>query len=103
MSSTTQHQTTAIQPAHPGAAAYVKIAVILAILTMTEVAIWYIPALAGILTPALIILSIVKFTLVVMFYMHLKFDSRFFSGVFLAGLFVAVSIILTMIALYVNF
>jgi len=99
----TSHQTTAAEHGHPGAAEYVKIAVILSILTMTEVAIWYIPAFAAILTPALIILSIAKFTLVVMFYMHLKFDSRLFSGVFLWGLFVAISILLTMMALYVNF
>ena len=99
----TMHQTATVERAHPGAAAYVKIAVILSILTMTEVAIWYIHAFAAILTPALIILSIAKFTLVVMFYMHLKFDSRFFSGVFLWGLFVAISILLTMMALYAAF
>ncbi|HET9017343.1 MAG TPA: cytochrome C oxidase subunit IV family protein [Thermomicrobiaceae bacterium] len=102
MTSTT-HETTAIEPGHPGAAAYVKIAVILSILTMTEVAIWYIPAFAVILTPALILLSIAKFTLVVMFYMHLKFDSRFFSGVFLWGLFIAISILLSMMAIYTAF
>lgn len=89
--------------AHPGAQTYVKIAVVLSILTATEVAIWYIPALAGVLIPLLIILSICKFALVVMFYMHLKFDARLFSGIFLWGLFVGISIIIAMMAMYAAF
>ncbi len=41
------------------------------------------------LVPALLILSALKFTLVVMFYMHLKMDSRFFTFLFGGPLFLA--------------
>ncbi|MBX6341354.1 MAG: cytochrome C oxidase subunit IV family protein [Thermomicrobiaceae bacterium] len=81
-----------VEHAHPGASTYVKIAVILSIITITEVAIYYIHAVRPVLIPALIALSITKFALVVGYYMHLKFDARLLSGVFLWGLFVALSI-----------
>ena len=86
--------------AHPGAITYIKVAAILAILTITEVAVYYIPALLPVITPILIVLSIGKFVLVVAFYMHLKFDSRLFTGIFAWGMFVAIAIVLAMIALY---
>ena len=46
---------------------------------MIEVAIFYIPSLAPVLSPVLLILSTLKFALVAMFYMHLKFDHAWFS------------------------
>ncbi|MBX5443721.1 cytochrome C oxidase subunit IV family protein [Sphaerobacter sp.] len=91
---------TSVEHAHPGAITYVKVAAILAILTITEVSVYYIPALMTIITPVLIVLSIAKFLLVVAFYMHLKFDSRLFTGIFAWGMFVAIAIVLAMIALY---
>lgn len=89
--------------AHPGAATYVKIGVVLAIITVGEVALYYIPALAGILIPALIILSAAKFFLVVAYYMHLKFDDRIFTGFFVGGLAIATGTILALMALFENF
>lgn len=88
---------------HPDAALYVKIGVVLAIITVVEVAIYYIPALFGILIPALIIMSTVKFILVVGYYMHLKFDDRMFTGFFLGGLGIATGTILGLMALFENF
>lgn len=90
----------ASEHAHPGAAVYVKLAVILAIITLVEVATYYIEAFEPVLIPVLIILSIIKFALVVMYYMHLKFDSRLLTAIFSVGLFAGVSIVLAMIALY---
>jgi cytochrome c oxidase subunit 4 len=46
------------------------------------------------------VLSAFKFALVVMFYMHLKFDHRLFSGFFLFGLGAAGFIIVVFIALF---
>jgi cytochrome c oxidase subunit 4 len=77
---------------HPGAKEYVLIAAILAIITAIEVAIYYIPALRSVLPPILIVLSLTKFSMVAMFFMHLKFDSRFFSVVFVTGILVAVGV-----------
>ncbi len=70
---------------HPGEAQYIMIAAILAAITGAEVAIYYIKALKSILVPALVAFSIVKFVLVVAFFMHLRFDSRLFRRLFTAG------------------
>jgi cytochrome c oxidase subunit 4 len=85
---------------HPGARTYVAIGLILTIITAVEVAIFYIPALHGARVPLLLTLSATKFMLVIMFYMHLKFDSRLFSGVFLAPLLLAVTVGISLIILF---
>ena len=75
---------------HPGEAKYIKIALILAAITAVEVAFSYWEAVEGILAPSLILMSIVKFAIVVAYFMHLKFDSRLFRRLFIAGLALAV-------------
>jgi cytochrome c oxidase subunit 4 len=85
---------------HASPAFYWAIGGILTVITAVEVAIFYIPALGGILVPALLTLSAAKFLLVVMFFMHLKFDSRIFSGVFVAGLVLALFMTTALIVLY---
>jgi cytochrome c oxidase subunit 4 len=86
--------------AHPGPGAYVRIGVILFILTVMEVAVVYIQALAPVLLPILMVLMTVKFALVVLFFMHLKFDNRLFSTLFYAPLLIAVAIALALLALF---
>ena len=78
--------------AHPGAKAYVGIAVVLTVITAIEVAVFYVPAMKPMLVPTLLVLSALKFALVAMFYMHLKFDHRLFSSMFVLGFILAVSI-----------
>src|SRR5438105_6609308 len=85
---------------HPGAGTYVLIGVILTVITAVEVAVFYIPALHAAIAPILLTLSAVKFALVVMFYMHLKFDSRLFSSVFFAPMMLAVLVIVGLILLF---
>src|SRR4051812_40427314 len=87
---------------HPGELTYIKVAITLAIITMVEVAIWYIDWMQdkGLLVPSLLILSAVKFVAVVGYFMHLKFDDRRFTYMFGAGLAVAASIILALKALF---
>jgi len=87
---------------HPGEVTYIKVAVTLSIITMVEVAIWYIDWMhdTGLLVPTLLILSAIKFVAVVGFFMHLKFDDRRFTYMFGAGLAVAASIILALMALF---
>jgi len=72
----------AAEHAHPTAGVYLRVAAVLVILTVIEVGVFYVPAFHPVLVPTLLILSAVKFTLVVMFYMHLKMDSRFFTFLF---------------------
>lgn len=85
---------------HPGYMTYLVVAVVLTVITAAEVAIFYIPALAGVIVPLLLTLSAGKFILVVMFYMHLKMDSRIFTGVFLAPMLLAVFLVVALIVLF---
>jgi cytochrome c oxidase subunit 4 len=85
---------------HASPAFYWAIGGILTVITAVEVAIFYIPFLSGVLVPTLLALSAAKFLLVVLFFMHLKFDSKVFSGVFLAGMVLAVFMTTALIVLY---
>ncbi len=70
---------------------YLGVFIALVVLTATEVAVTYLPVPR---LPVLIPLSITKAVLVVLFYMHLKYDRRLFSGLFLIGVFGALSVII---------
>src|SRR2546430_17484452 len=64
---------------HLTAGVYLRVAAALVVLTVLEVGVFYVPAFHAVLVPTLLVLSAAKFSLVVMFYMHLKADSRFFT------------------------
>ncbi|MCA1692303.1 MAG: cytochrome C oxidase subunit IV family protein [Actinobacteria bacterium] len=66
-----------------------KVALVLAAITLGEVAVYYVESLEGLLVPILIAMSVVKFGLVVLWFMHLRFDSRLFRRLFLTGIFLA--------------
>lgn len=85
---------------HASIKTYVLIGVVLTIITAAEVAVFYIPALDSILAPLLIVMSLGKFLLVVMFYMHLKFDSKLFTTVFVLPLILAVAVVVSLILLF---
>jgi cytochrome c oxidase subunit 4 len=85
---------------HPTWRTYVVIGFILCVITAVEVAIFYIEALASLLVPLLLVLSAAKFVIVVLFYMHLRFDSKIFGRVFYAPLFLAILVVVGMIILF---
>jgi cytochrome c oxidase subunit 4 len=72
--------------AHPNELQYIKIAALLAVITLAEVAIYYIEAFEGILVPMLIVMSTVKFFFVVGYFMHLKFDDKRLTMIFSMGM-----------------
>jgi len=84
--------------AHPGPLEYIKIGVALAIITAVEVAVYYIGALKDVLVPILVVLSALKFSLVALWFMHLRFDNRLFSTFFVAGLMLAAAIFVVALA-----
>jgi cytochrome c oxidase subunit 4 len=96
--------------AHPTAGTYIKIAVVLFVLTALEVGAYEVartgePAglatiVAPTIVPLLIILSAIKFALVAMFYMHLKQDGPLLSGIFVFPIILAVGLALALIALF---
>ena len=95
-----QHSADAVHTGHPTPATYFKVAMALSILTAIEVGIFYVTQIGYAIIPVLAILSIGKFALVVLYYMHLKFDSKIFSGMFFFGMFVATGVIFALMALF---
>ncbi len=87
---------------HPGPKEYVRIAIILTIITLVEVVIYYIPALRGVLAPVLLALSFAKFSAVVGYFMHLRFDDKRFAMLFGAGLGLSVAVMLACFVLVVT-
>ena len=96
------HHAPVHEHAHPTAAKYIWIAVILTIITAIEVAIFYvIPANArALMMVTLAVLAIGKFALVVAYYMHLKFDAKLLTWLFVAGLAVATATITGLWAMF---
>ena len=95
--------------AHPKAAVYAKVGLVLFVLTALEVGLYEITygehagasasAIQPFFVPLLLLLSAFKFALVAMFYMHLKQDSRLFSGIFVFPLTIAAVIIIGLMVL----
>lgn len=77
---------------HPQPRQYVTVAIVLAVLTAVEVAIYYVEGVRAILVPVLIALAILKFVLVALWFMHLRFDSNIFKRLFVTGLVLALMV-----------
>ena len=84
---------------HASVKFYWMIGIILAVLTALEVAAFYME-LGSFEAPFLLILSAAKFALVVMFFMHLKFDHAVFTWLFMAGLVLATFMISALWVIY---
>ena len=74
---------------HATTRTYVIVAAILTAVTGLEFGVIYVRRLAPILLPLLLTLSAGKFALVAMFYMHLRYDSRILTFLFVAPLVLA--------------
>ncbi len=72
---------------------YLFVFIALAVFTLIETLVSYIQQ-AAIKFPTLVILSVIKAVLVLLYFMHLKFDSRIFSYLFIAGCVLAIPLIL---------
>ncbi len=77
---------------HPEPKQYVVVAVVLAVVTAAEVAIYYISALGDVIVPFLIAFALIKFILVALWFMHLRFDNRLFRRLFVTGIILALAI-----------
>ena len=87
---------------HPTWSTYWKVALILTIITAVEVSAYYIPAWENsrIYVPSMLIMSGAKFLIVVLFYMHLKYDHRLFRALFSGPLIIAAITIVTLMFLF---
>jgi len=84
------------EQAHATTGTYLRVAAILVMITLIEVGVFYVPAFQSAVVPVLLVLSAVKFALVVMFYMHLKFDNRFFTFLFGGPLILALAVAISL-------
>ena len=89
------HEVERLEHEHPRDRLYVGVAVVLAIFTALEVATYnedFSDALGDFQIPTLLGLMAIKFALVIMFFMHLRFDHKLFSWVFVGGLVLAIGV-----------
>jgi caa(3)-type oxidase subunit IV len=83
----------------PGYLQYIGIAVALGVLTAIEflvVSEFWPAALSVFTNPILLALTVIKVALVALFYMHLKYDSRLYSSLFV-GAIILLAIPLTLV------
>ena len=89
---------------HATVRTYIQVAIALAIITAVEVATLYIPGIPNpVLVVSLLLMSAIKFYLVVGFFMHLKYDHPIMRALFVGPLAIAVAIILAVMALFSAF
>jgi cytochrome c oxidase subunit 4 len=87
--------------AHPDWSTYKWVALILTVITVVEVWIYYTPfAEHRLFVPSLLMMSAAKFAIVVMFYMHLKYDSKIFRALFTGPLLIGVVVIISLLFLF---
>lgn len=97
---TNQSDSEAVHMGHPTPLTYFKIAMTLVVITAIEVLIFFFEGLGHGIIPILAILSLAKFALVAMFYMHLKFDHKIFSTMFTAGFLLAFLVVFALLGLF---
>ena len=87
---------------HPTWSTYWKVALILTVITAVEVSAYYIPAweTSWIYVPSMLIMSAVKFVIVVAFYMHLKYDHKLFRSLFTGPLIIAAVTLIGLLFLF---
>ncbi len=87
---------------HPTWKQYKWVALILTVITAVEVWVYYIPRFVAsrAFVPVLLVMSAVKFAIVVLFYMHLRYDHRLFRALFTGPLLVAMTTIVALMFLF---
>jgi cytochrome c oxidase subunit 4 len=85
---------------HPTPLLYFKVAMTLVVLTILEVVLFLVDALSYGIIPVIATLSVAKFVLVGMFYMHLRYDHKIFYTLFIIGLVLAVCVVFALIGLF---
>jgi cytochrome c oxidase subunit 4 len=84
---------------HASVRTYVRVALILTLVTALEVGVIYIRLLTPIVVPLLLAMSAAKFALVAMFFMHLRYDARPLTAVFVGPLFLATGLAVALMTL----
>jgi cytochrome c oxidase subunit 4 len=99
----TEPQAVAEEPelaVHPGPRQYVMVAIWLALATAIEVAWYYIDVPHALFASLLLALAFVKFSLVVLWFMHLRFDSPIFRRLFVTGIVLAITVYVIVLVIF---
>jgi cytochrome c oxidase subunit 4 len=90
---------------HPTWRQYKWVALILTIVTVFEVWAYYIPSFVAspAFVPILLIMSAAKFAIVVLYYMHLKYDHKLFRALFTGPLMIAMATLVSLLFLFAKF
>src|SRR5437764_7479639 len=89
---------------HPTWKQYKWVALILTLITVVEVWVYYTPLQnSPIFVPMLLIMSAVKFAIVVLFYMHLKYDHKLFKALFTGPLVIAITTLMALMLVFGKF
>ncbi len=86
-------------PAHASVSTYLLIGVILTAVTGFEIAAVYVKFFRPVLVPLLLVLSAIKFSLVVLFFMHLRYDRKTLSVLFVGPLTIAIALVIALMTL----
>jgi cytochrome c oxidase subunit IV len=93
------HGAAGSEPGHASTGTYIKVAAILCAVTALEFSVIYVRRLTPILIPLLLVLSAGKFALVAMFFMHLRYDRKPLTFIFVSALVLASGIALALTTL----
>ena len=89
---------------HPTWKQYKWVALILTVITIVEVWVYYTPLQnSPVFVPLLLAMSAIKFAIVVMFYMHLKYDHKIFKALFTGPLIIAMSTLIALLLVFGKF
>jgi cytochrome c oxidase subunit IV len=86
--------------AHPGPRVYIGVAAYLAIATAFEVGLYYLKMPHGLFIGLLMFFMILKFSLVVAYFMHLKFDAKIFRRFMVTGIFLAIAVYMIVLSTF---
>jgi cytochrome c oxidase subunit IV len=89
--------------AHASVGTYLTIAAVLTAVTALEVGVIYVRRLAPVIVPLLLAMSAAKFALVVLFFMHLRYDARPLKVLFFGPLVIAVGLAIALMTLHGEF
>ena len=84
---------------HPTVGTYIRVALVMTVVTALEVGVIYVRRLAPIVVPLLLAMSVAKFALVALFFMHLRYESRVLTFLFVGPLILATGLAVALMTL----
>jgi cytochrome c oxidase subunit 4 len=81
-----------VEEHYPSEWEYIRVALILFAITMAEVGIYYVSGAAHAVVTLMLFMMVAKFTLVALYFMHLRFDSKLFRRLFTTGIILAIAV-----------